>query len=63
VVSDDDLYRSVPMDKVNVLVVSWHKLHAGFLDEIEAVSSRISVKSGIEQFVAELRKKGTDPIL
>jgi len=47
------------MDTVNVLVVSRSSLHDGFLDEIASVSPRVSAKDGMEQFVSELRRKGS----
>ena len=46
------------MDKVNVLVVSRLDLKEGYLEEIAAIDPRISVKDGIKQFVAELRRQG-----
>ncbi|MFC2005559.1 D-2-hydroxyacid dehydrogenase [Chloroflexota bacterium] len=47
------------MSKVNVLVVSQIGLHESYLEDIAVVDSRISAKDGIEQFVAELRRKGS----
>ena len=46
------------MGKVNVLVVSSLHLQRDYLEDIAAVHSRISVKDGTEQFLAELRRKG-----
>ena len=46
------------MDKVNVLVASKLGLHQGYLEDIAAIDSHISVKDGSGQFVAELRRKG-----
>ena len=47
------------MRNVNVLVVSQVGLHHGYLKDIAAVDSRISVRDGTAQFVADLRRKGT----
>lgn len=46
------------MDKVNVVVVSRLGLAPGHLEDIAAVDSRISVKDGTAQFIAELRRTG-----
>ncbi len=46
------------MDKVNVLIISRLDLRLGFMDKIAALDPRISVKDGMGQFVAELRKTG-----
>ena len=35
-----------------------HYLHPDYMEDIAAVGSRVSVKDGAEQFVAELRRKG-----
>ena len=48
------------MDKVNVLIVSGPDLYPGALEEITSVSSLVSVKNGIRQFVAEQRQKGNE---
>jgi D-2-hydroxyacid dehydrogenase (NADP+) len=43
------------MKRVNVLVVTRMELYPGFLDEIAAVSPRVSVKDGVKLFAAEQR--------
>ncbi len=50
------------MDKVNILVVSRLNFHSGFLQDIASVDPRVSVKDGVSQFVAELRKKGSKDV-
>ena len=49
---------AIHMDKTNVLVLTRLRLRQGYLDDIAAVDSRVSVKDGTEQFVAELRRSG-----
>ncbi|MBI4303435.1 MAG: D-2-hydroxyacid dehydrogenase [Chloroflexi bacterium] len=51
------------MEKVNVLIVPRLGLPQNYMKDIAAVDSRISVKDGTEQFIAELRRKGRKGLL
>ena len=48
------------MAKVNVLIVSGPDLYPGALEEITSVSSLVSVKDGVSQFIAEQRQHGIE---